>query len=95
MCLLVSTATENPDGCGLYTVKNNLRDQSHQIDLSVIRLEKLGYIEKRNESDINGNEYYLYIITSEGIELLLEKEGDAFPSQKEDVQPEFDDNIPF
>jgi predicted transcriptional regulator len=92
---LLSTATENPAGYSLNMVKNNLRDQSGLIDLSIIRLEKLGYIERRNDSDMNGYEYYTYTITNEGIELLLENEEELFPTQEPVRECAFDDDIPF
>ncbi|WP_284217047.1 hypothetical protein [Agaribacter marinus] len=60
---LLGTATSDPEGHLLYQVKHNLKEQSHKVDLSVIRLERVGYIEKRNDSDINGNEYYTHNIT--------------------------------
>lgn len=96
---LLSTATEDPDGKMLHHVKNSLNKSSHKIDLSIIRIERLGYIEKRNESDMNGNEYYTYKITNDGVELLLENEDLAFPEQPTQTKPQsfddFDDDIPF
>lgn len=98
---LLSTATSDPEGHLLYQLKNNLNEQSHRVDLSVIRLERVGYIEKRNDSDMNGNEFYTYKITPEGIELLLENEELAFPAPKpqqalpRQALDSFDDDIPF
>lgn len=98
---LLGTATSDPEGHLLYQLKNKLKEQSYKVDLSVIRLERLGYIEKRNDSDINGSEYYTYRITTEGIETLLENEELAFPSPKlRQAQPKqaldsFDDDIQF
>ena len=71
---LVSTFTASPNGYSIYVIKNNLKNQSYEVDLSAIKLEKLGYIEKRNESDYDGNEYYAYKITNEGVEILLQRE---------------------
>lgn len=98
---LLGTATSDPEGHMLYQLKNNLNEQSHRVDLAVIRLERVGYIEKRNDSDMNGNEYYTYKITPQGIELLLENEELAFPPTKPpQASPKqefdsFDDDIPF
>lgn len=98
---LLSTATSDPEGHMLYQLKNNLKEQSHIVDLAVIRLERVGYIEKRNDSDMNGNEFYTYKITPQGIELLLENEELAFPAPKPPLTPQkqcwdyFDDDIPF
>ena len=71
---LVSTFTASPDGYGIYVIKNDLNNQSYEVDFSAIKLEKLGYIEKRNEDDYDGNEYYAYKITNEGVEILLRRE---------------------
>ncbi len=98
---LLSTATSDPEGHMLYQLKNNLNEQSHRVDLAVIRLERVGHIEKRNDSDMNGNEFYTYKITPQGIELLLENEERAFPAKKhlqappKQVLNSFDDDIPF
>jgi len=89
-CLL-STATESPDGFALHVIKHNMDDNSYQIDLSLIRLEKFGYIQKRNDEDHNSYKYYSYNITEEGIELLLENEDKAFPP----LPSKDDDNLPF
>lgn len=69
--ILVKTFTSSPKGFGIYVIKDELNNQSCQIDLSAIKLEKLGYIEKRNATDYDDEEYYAYKITNEGIEVLL------------------------
>lgn len=97
----LGTATSDPDGYMLFQLKNNLKEYSLKVDLSVIRLERLGFIERRNDSDINGNEYYAYKITPDGIELLLENEELAFPESKSPQEQlhrnigSFDDEITF
>ena len=70
----IQTVTTNPDGNSLDYIKNNMNNNSLRIDLSVIKLEKLGYLEKRNATDHNGWEYFAYTITNEGVDLLLENE---------------------
>jgi len=94
---LIGTATESPDGYSMNIIKNNLKNQSPRIDLSIIKLEKLGYIERRNETnDQYGYEYFAYMITTDGVELLIENESKAFgtpPSTK--IDDGFDDDIPF
>ena len=54
-------------------LKNDLKNDSFEVDLSAIKLEKLGYIEKRNEVDYDNEEYYAYRITNDGVEILLQK----------------------
>lgn len=97
---LIGTATEDPTGYTLSTIKRGLRNQSPAIDISIIRLERLGYIERRNESDMNGNEYFCYQITSNGIELILANEEkafnkSAFPPETIPKYDTFDDDLPF
>lgn len=65
--------------------------------MSIIKLEKLGYVERRNETDgMNGYEYFAYAITTDGVELLIKNENKAFgaPAPKV-VEDGFDDDIPF
>lgn len=95
---LIGTATEDPAGYTLSQIKHALLNKSPAIDISVIRLEQLGYIDRRNESDMNGNEYFCYRITSEGIELLLANEEKALvniSTQPQPIYDSFDDDIPF
>lgn len=70
----IQTATVSPGGISLGFIKNDMNDNSLRIDLSVIKLETLGYLEKRNATDQNDWEYFAYTITSDGIEILLENE---------------------
>lgn len=70
----IQTVTTSPDGNSLDFIKNNMNNNSLRIDLSVIKLEKLGYLEKRNATDHNDWEYFAYTITNEGVDLLLDNE---------------------
>ena len=94
---LIGTATENPNGYSINTVKNNLNNTSPRVDLSIIKLEKLGYIERRNETDDqHGYEYFAYMITTDGVELLIENENKAFGTPRSaESNDGFDDDIPF
>lgn len=96
---LIGTATQGPDGYAINAIKNDLKNYSPRIDLTIIKLEKLGYIERRIQSeDMNGYEYYSYTITTDGIELLIKNEDKAFDrpltEQPVIVDDGFDD-IPF
>jgi predicted transcriptional regulator len=76
---LVRTFTEIPNGYGIDVIQNRLNNYSYEVHLSAIKLEKLGYIEKRNDTNSNGYEYYAYKITNEGVELLLERAAAEIP----------------
>lgn len=82
LAALLPTATEDFHGYAIHVVRNHLNDKSHRVDLSIIRLERHGYIEKKNEEDQNGYEYYAFTISSEGIELLLENEEEIFKKKE-------------
>ena len=58
-------------------IKEDLNNHTtYEIDLSVIRLEKLGYIARSNGKDHYDNEIYLYKITNDGLDILLKKENE-------------------
>lgn len=98
MGALLCTLTEYPRGLSIANVKNGTRIQSASVDLSAIRLERMGFIERRNEQDNDGYDYFSYLLTEEGVEELLENE-DRLPAQKR-ARPQrpaafADDDIPF
>lgn len=76
---LLPTMTEHPDGYDGWTIKKQFKVAPVLIDLSISRLEKIGYIEKRNEvsrgpDDFYDRSYYLYKLSNDGLEYLLENE---------------------
>lgn len=86
---LVTTFTERPGGLDLWEIKRGLDIDASKVDLASIKLVKLGYVQKENAIDNQGFEYYAYIITNDGIEVLLEKDKFTVASVDED------DNLPF
>lgn len=87
--VLLSTHTETPGGYALNFVKNSISNLNWEIDISIIKLGKLGYIQKANSEDLNGDLYYVYSITHEGINALLEQEKNS------EIIPVSDDDLPF
>ncbi|MEW6519213.1 MAG: nucleotide-binding protein [Thermodesulfobacteriota bacterium] len=77
---LSKTFTTSPKGFGIHIIKNALKNDSIEVDISAIKLEKLGYIEKRNELDYDNEEYYAYRITNDGVEILLKGLQPPMPS---------------
>jgi DNA-binding transcriptional ArsR family regulator len=69
------------------------------LSIALIKLERLGYLDKSIVEDGN-YEYYGFSITADGIDYLLENEG-SLPKMDSDsrtAQPpvdDFDDDIPF
>ena len=87
--VLLSTHTENPGGYALNYVKNSISNSNWEIDIATIKLGKLGYIQKANAEDLNGDLYYVYSITDEGINALLEQEKNS------EHTPVSNDDLPF
>jgi len=93
---LAPTVTRNTGGCSLGSLESYRRGGRSQpnLDVSAIRLERAGLIERKIESDYDGNEYYAYSITDAGIEELLRLDENV-----EDEAPQgpadFADDIPF
>lgn len=97
---LLSTYTSSPGGFGLWEIKNHLKIQESFVDLSSIKLERMGFLQKRNTSDERGDEYYSYTITLDGINYLLENEAKLHSVSKIDkttvkTQLENGDDLPF
>ncbi len=101
---LVETHTSSPCGISMRLIKENLTRsyyndiEPYQIGISAIRLEKMGYIDKMNEEDRDGDQYYVYSITSSGIDILLDRENNI-PLRKnlkrKDVNHSGENNVPF
>jgi len=71
---LLPSYTESPHGLGIRVIRNYLSKDSYEIDLSIIKLERLGYIARSNGKDFDDNDIYVYNITNDGLEILLQKE---------------------
>ncbi|MFD2999870.1 TIR domain-containing protein [Pontibacter toksunensis] len=74
LSVLITTYTNSPRGYSLWQVKNELNIQDPRIDLSVIKLERLGLVQKENDVDGNDEEYYSYKITQDGLNVILKDE---------------------
>ncbi|RBL88642.1 TIR domain-containing protein [Chitinophaga flava] len=71
---LLSTHTSFSGGFRLWDIKRELDIQESFVDLSSIKLESMGFVQKRNSSENDGYEYYSYTITQDGINYLLQNE---------------------
>lgn len=75
----------------------------HKFNISLVKLERLNLIERANESDFNGNEWFGYRLTQDGGDFVIDNEerlNSLFEPPKssalESALPEdFDDDIPF
>ncbi|WP_227006191.1 TIR domain-containing protein [Rufibacter latericius] len=92
---LISTYTQAPVGWPIWVVKKDIKEvNDNQIDLCVIKLERLGYLEKENTEDNSGNVFYAYKISQSGVEYLLQNESkiSALSSINDDLP---NDDLPF
>ncbi len=91
MKILIDTFTAWPGGFSHSVIKSGRRKNwTYKYDLALIRLAKLGYIDKSNSIDDFRNDIYVYNITEEGVQILLQRE-----NQRNDISSEFEEDIPF
>lgn len=93
-CLQSHTA--DPDGLTFYRISSGFRGINDSlIQISLIKLERMGLISKTIETNENdGYDYYAYSITELGIDELLKNE-DALQSKTPQSAPSFGNSIPF
>lgn len=100
--MLLAKILENyagaPNGVAVWSTFNELRGLDKGVlALASIKLERLGYIEKSIDSDMD-NEFYTFAITADGIDYILENEDliNKEKLNKNQVESEqWDDDIPF
>lgn len=88
---LLSTVTRHSGGVSLSSLEGSRRAARQQsFDLAAIRLERAGLVERILETNQDGWDYFVYRITEQGIEELVNSEKQRAPSD------DFvDDDIPF
>lgn len=85
-----------PVGIEFSRISNTFRDVSDSIiQLSLIKLERMGLISRTVETDErDGYDYYAYSITELGIDELLTNE-DVLQPKAVELSKRFEDDIPF
>lgn len=93
-CLQSHTA--DPVGLPFYRISNNFSGVNDAtLQLSLIKLERMGYLSKTIETDENdGYDFYAYSITEMGIDILLQNE-DALQPEPPKIQQRFKDDVTF
>lgn len=73
---LLDSYNHDVEGCVSWALKNKLQSEISEmlLNLSIIKLDRVGLIQKQNSSDFNGNEYFTYSLTSDGIDVCLKNE---------------------
>lgn len=95
----LKSQTNNPTGISFNSIAFNIKGiKEPAIQISLIKLERMGLISKSIENDEQGYDYYAYSITELGIDELLKNEDILQPKLeiKHPMPPiGFDDDIPF
>lgn len=88
--------TAEPVGLPFHRISNNFRGTNEAVlQISLIKLERMGYIGKTVETDHQyGHDYYAYSITEMGVDVLLQNEDLLQPKAPEPLQ-EFNSDVPF
>lgn len=68
---LLESVHSDIDGCSSYELHNRMNKysfSSFQINISILKLLRLGMLAKENSSDYNGNEYFSFKLTDYGVD---------------------------
>ncbi|WP_234496759.1 TIR domain-containing protein [Vibrio maritimus] len=104
MIHLIETMT-SVDAIADFTLKSKCSGINElTYNVSLIKLLRSGLVEKTNESDYHGNEWYGYRLTADGVEYVLENESKfnelMYPRPQvavpgDELPVDFDDDKPF
>lgn len=98
---ILESYASSPDGVSVWSAFNNHKGVEQSIlSLAAIKLERVGFLDKNIAIDheFNGNEYYAFSITADGIDYLLENEELLYKANERVSPPSaeaFDDDISF
>ncbi len=95
--------TEYPRRLSLFSISSHMgRQAPSAVRLSAIKLGRLGYVERNVEVDNDGDEFYAYSITEDGLDVFLQNESaySTAPAPKPLARPapnfaDMDDDVPF
>lgn len=95
LSLCLTSYTNLPVGIPIYEIFNKFRDERNiDIQISLIKLERMGYLSKSIETDHNGYDFFSYSITEMGIDELIKNENLIY-NKESNSSEDFDDKIPF
>lgn len=102
-CLLariLESYVNSPNGIPTWYVFDDLKGINKGVlSLASIKLERVGYLDKGINADMNNEEFYTFTITADGIDYLLENEylleklNSKVPEKVSAL--DYDDDIPF
>lgn len=89
--------TCNPDGLSFNEITNNMRSVNQSLlQVASIKLQRMGFIDKSIITDENsGYDYFSYLITELGIDVLLKNEDKLHPQQVPQQAPMFNGSPPI
>jgi hypothetical protein len=90
------------DKVGTYLIKEDMNRAGYTkiaVTLALTSLLRKGMVENKMDSDINGNEFFLYTVSPKGMEWLLQNQDKLVlklkKSKTAQVLEKLDDDIPF
>lgn len=89
---LITTVTSELYGIALWSIKQNLGKSGYEVDISAIKLERQGLIQRENAFHGNGEEYYSYKITQDGVDYVL---GSELDSERSNIIESLSNDLPF
>ena len=71
----VKSRVTSPEGQTFHSISSQLKNSDHELMLSAIKLDRMGYVEKTVEQEQQGyGEYYAFRATDDGMDILLKNE---------------------
>jgi hypothetical protein len=73
---LLDSYNNDVEGTTSYNLENNLQRYltGPRLNLAIVKLQRIGLIEKRNSGDMNGNEYFTFLLSEYGVDVCLKNE---------------------
>jgi hypothetical protein len=74
--ILLDSYNNDVEGCTSHHLCHNLQRYltGPRLNLAIVKLERIGLIEKQNSADFNGNEYFTFSLTEYGVDVCLKNE---------------------
>lgn len=92
---LLESMNESLSGCASWLLVNDLNKLGMggpKLQLSIIKLERNGLIQRANDVDYNGNEGFFYSLTDYGVDLCIKNENrieSLFPNKHQPAQLQY------
>ena len=92
---ILSRYADDPDGASVWNIMEGIRGiEKSALSLASIKLERMGYIDRGISANMN-HEFYIFSITADGIDYLIDNEELLLPESTVLQSTNYDDDIPF